>query len=368
MGILRVRFVCAAIVGALTAAVAAAPPDAEIRRLLVERVDTHRQSVGIVVGVVGPEGRRVVSYGRRAAGDAAPLDGDAVFEIGSVTKVFTAVLLAEAVRRGEVALDDPVSKYLPPEATLPTRNGRAITLVDLATHTSGLPRMPTNFTPTDPANPYADYTVVQMYSFLAGYQLTRDVGASFEYSNLGVGLLGHVLARRAGVDYETLVRTRITAPLGMTSTSIALSPAQRARLVQGHNGRLEPTANWDIPTFAGAGALRSSTNDLLEFLSAVMGLSQSPLGPAFAATLAVRRPVTSTPHETGLGWQILKDYGTEIVWHNGGTGGYRSWVGYEARSRTGVVILMNAGTRVGGDDLGPHLIVRDAPLRTRFPE
>jgi serine-type D-Ala-D-Ala carboxypeptidase/endopeptidase len=372
-----VAFVCLSLVTAAPRAAAprqaatapsAVPSDAEIRRLLVERVDTHRQSVGIVVGVIGPEGRRIVSYGRRAVGDTAPLDGDTVFEIGSVTKVFTAVLLAEAVRRGEVALSDPVSKYLPPEVKLPTRGDRAITLVDLATHTSGLPRMPTNFEPMDAANPYADYSVERMYSFLAGVQLTRDIGASFEYSNLGVGLLGHALARRAGTDYETLMRTRIAEPLGMKSTAIALTPGLRARLARGHNGQLEPTANWDIPTFAGAGALRASANDLLTFLAAAMGDTRSPLASAFAATLAVRRPTGKPPHETALGWQIFKGHDTELMWHNGGTGGYRAWIGYEPRSRTGVVVLMNAGTQVGGDDLGRHLLVPAAPLSTQFPE
>jgi len=342
------------------------PSDEEIRKILVERIDTYRQSVGIVVGVIEPGGRRIVTYGSRAKGDARPLDGDTIFEIGSITKVFTSLLLADAVRRGEVALSDPVAKYLPPEVKMPER-GRAITLQDLATHTSGLPRMPDNFQPKDPANPYADYSTDQMYQFLSRYQLTRDPGATVEYSNFGAGLLGHVLARRAGLDYETLVRTRVTGPLGMRHTAIALSPEMQARLAPGHSPALEPVPNWDLPTFAGAGALRSSTNDMLTFLAAALGYGSSPLDSAFATMLSIRPPPSSTAPDTALGWQIFKGKETEVIWHNGGTGGYRTWVGYEPRSRTGVVVLTNAGTAAGPDDIGRHLLVPSSPLLQKFP-
>lgn len=342
------------------------PSDEEIRKILVERIDTYRQSVGIVVGVIEPGGRRIVTYGSRAKGDARPLDGDTIFEIGSITKVFTSLLLADAVRRGEVALSDPVAKYLPPEVKMPER-GRAITLQDLATHTSGLPRMPDNFQPKDPANPYADYSTDQMYQFLSRYQLTRDPGATVEYSNFGVGLLGHVLARRAGMDYETLVRTRVTGPLGMRHTGIALSPEMQARLAPGHSPALEPVPNWDLPTFAGAGALRSSTNDMLTFLAAALGYGSSPLDSAFATMLSIRPPPSSTAPDTALGWQISRGKETEVIWHNGGTGGYRTWVGYEPRSRTGVVVLTNAGTAAGPDDIGRHLLVPSSALLQKFP-
>jgi len=342
------------------------PSDEEIRKILVERIDTYRQSVGIVVGVIEPGGRRIVTYGSRAKGDARLLDGDTIFEIGSITKVFTSLLLADAVRRGEVALSDPVAKYLPPEVKMPER-GRAITLQDLATHTSGLPRMPDNFQPKDPANPYADYSTDQMYQFLSRYQLTRDPGATVEYSNFGAGLLGHVLARRAGVDYETLVRIRVTGPLGMRHTAIALSPEMQARLAPGHSPALEPVPNWDLPTFAGAGALRSSTNDMLTFLAAALGYGSSPLDSAFATMLSIRPPPSSTAPDTALGWQIFKGKETEVIWHNGGTGGYRTWVGYEPRSRTGVVVLTNAGTAAGPDDIGRHLLVPSSPLLQKFP-
>jgi CubicO group peptidase (beta-lactamase class C family) len=343
------------------AAFAAVVSDADIRAILADRIDVQHQGVGIVVGVIDSTGRRVVAYGKTAK-DGKPVDADTVFEIGSITKVFTSLLLADAVKRGEVALTDPVSKYLPPDVKVPERGGKKITLVDLATHTSGLPRLPWNFQPKDPANPYADYTVAQLYEFLSTVQLTRDIGSKFEYSNFGVGLLGHVLARRANTDYETLVRTRILEPLGMKSTAITLSKAMKDRLAIGHDAGLQPVSNWDIPTLAGAGALRSTANDLLTFLAANIGIEKSPLASSMAAMLATRRS-TGTPNlEIALGWHIWTRDGHEIISHGGGTGGYRTWIGFELKSRTGVVVLSNTSTDAGADDIGLHLLDPAFPL------
>jgi CubicO group peptidase (beta-lactamase class C family) len=303
-----------------------------------------------------------VAHGRFANGDPRPVGADTVYEIGSITKVFTSLLLADAVQRHEVALTDPVSKFLPDTAKMPERGGRTITLQDLATHTSGLPRMPDNFKPADPANPYADYSVEQLYHFLASYHLARDIGSQYEYSNLGGGLLGHVLALRAHTDYASLVRDRITGPLGMSSTAIALSPEMKSRLAVGHSAVLQPVANWDLPTLAGAGALRSTTADLLVFLAANLGYTTSPLAPAMKAMLDVRRPTGTGGLEVALGWHVLTAHGHEIVWHNGGTAGYRTFIGFDRAARSGVVVLSNAGTAAGPDDIGRHLLDPQLPL------
>jgi len=209
------------------AAITQVAPDAEIKRILTDRIDQQHQSVGIVVGVIEAGGRRIVAHGSLAKDDRRPLDGGTVFEIGSMTKVFTSLLLADMVSRGEVALTDPVAKYLPAEVKVPERGGVKITLQHLAMHTSALSRLPSNLNPKDANNPYADYTVQQLYEFLSSAELARDIGSRYEYSNLGAGLLGHVLARRAGMDYETLVRKRILDPLGMKNTSIAKSRSIR---------------------------------------------------------------------------------------------------------------------------------------------
>jgi serine-type D-Ala-D-Ala carboxypeptidase/endopeptidase len=241
------------------------PSDAAIQALLTERIDTEGDGIGIVVGVIDSDGRRVVAHGALVDGDPRPLDGETVLEIGSITKVFTCLLLADMVERGEVALNDPVVKHLPAGVTVPERGGRQISLVDLATHRSGLPRWPDDIAPDELSpkawsNPYADYTVEQLHAFLGSYRLSRDIGATHAYSNLGMGLLGRALAHCAGVDFETLLRSWITGPLGVADTTIALSADQTARFAVGHDQARRPVAAWDMPTFDGAGALRSTAN------------------------------------------------------------------------------------------------------------
>ena len=191
------KYLALAVVLAMPAHTASAegmPPNDSIEMILRDRVDLYKKSVGMVVGIVNSRERKVVAYGKTDLEGDTEVGANTVFEIGSVSKVFTGTLLADAVKRGELRLEDPVSRFLPESVTVPSKDGKEITLLDLATHRSGLPRMPTNFKPADPQNPYADYTVANMYEFLSGYSLTRPVGEAFEYSNLGAGLLGHVLA------------------------------------------------------------------------------------------------------------------------------------------------------------------------------
>lgn len=335
------------------------PSDVDVRQIIAARVDTSKHGTAMVVGIVDARGRRIIAYGTPRVADPRSVDGDTVFEIGSVTKVFTALALADAGTRGEVSLDDPVAKLLP-GVRVPER-GRAITLQDLATHTSGLPRLPSNMAPKDPNNPYADYTVDQLHAFLASHQLSRDVGAQYEYSNLGGGLLGHALASRAGVTYEALIDGRIVKPLGLRSTRITLSDDMRTRLAAGHGPSGDTVPNWDLPTLAGAGALRSTANDLLTFVSAAMD-GGSPLASSFARLTSVRRPTGAPNLDIALGWHALRLNGRDILWHNGGTSGYRSFVGFDPAAHVGVVVLSNAGTAVGVDDIGRHLLDARSPL------
>jgi CubicO group peptidase (beta-lactamase class C family) len=341
----------------------ALPADSAVRSLLTARVqtfpDTGKHGVGIAVGLLDASGRRrVIALG---------VDTGATFEIGSITKTFTASVLADMVARGEVRLDDPVAKYLPDSAHVPSRNGKQITLLDLATQSSGLPRLPSNLAPRDPSNPYADYSVPQLYAFLASYQLPRDIGATYEYSNLGMGLLGFALARKSGTDYETMVQRRILTPLGMRETAIALTPAlraltpaQRARLAPGHDADGNVVANWDLPTLAGAGALRSTTHDMLIYLAANLDTS-SALGRAMHTAHLARREAGNPNMRIGLAWHILARPSGSIVWHNGGTGGYRTITGFDPVRRVGVVVLSNLNASV--DDIGFHLLDETLPLQ-----
>jgi serine-type D-Ala-D-Ala carboxypeptidase/endopeptidase len=362
MGRRRAALLLAGFVLSCATAFTQPPSDTEIRQILAGRVGAENNGSGIVVGVVDANGRRTISYGSLAKNDARKLDGDTVFEIGSMTKVFTSLLLMDMVRRGEVALTDPISKFLPESVKVPERNGRKITLADLSTQSSGLPRMPNNFTPKDPDNPYADYTVQQMYDFLSGYKLTRDVGSQYEYSNLGVGLLGHVLSLRAGISYEALVRSRICDPLGLKDTRVTLTPEMKARLAVGHSGGLQAVENWDIPALAGAGALRSTANDMLTFLAANLGFVKTRLAQDMADEVSVRRSAGAPDMEIAYAWHIQTKDGNSIVWHNGGTGGYRTYMGYDPKARIGVVALTNISTPQGVDDIGRHLLNASYPL------
>ena len=333
--------------------------DSAIRSIIKERVDAKRSS-GIAVGILDPDGHtRIFAYG--TSGTSRPLDANSVFEIGSITKTFTATSLADMVVKGEVKLDDPVAKYLPSNAHVPSRNGKEITLVDLATQSSGLPRMPTNFSPKDQNNPYADYTEQQAVDFVSSYQLTRDVGAKYEYSNLGMGLLGIALTRREGVSYEQLVRKHVIDPLQMNDTRVTFTPSMRERLALGHDDAGKVVSNWDIPGLAGAGALRSTVNDMLKYLAANVDAAHSPLAPAIEMTHVKRHGTDSPNLSLGLAWHILTTpNGNDITWHNGGTGGYRTFTGFDPVRHAGVVVLSNSNT--GVDDIGLHLIDPRLPL------
>ena len=335
------------------------PSDSVVRAIIRARVDAKHTS-GLAVGLLDADGRtRTLAHGIGAGG--RPLDEHSVFEIGSITKTFTSVVLASMVADGLVRLDQPVKELLPAGWTVPSRNGRAITLLDLATHSSGLPRMPNNFAPRDPANPYADYDSTRLRDFLAGYQLPRDVGARYEYSNVAVGLLGFALARRAGTTYERLVTDRVLRPLGMNETAITLTPAMRARLAPGHGADLAPAANWDLDALAGAGALRSTVHDMLRYLRANLDPPKSAVGAALAATHAMRFNPGQGPMTMGLGWhRVVGPSGDTAFFHNGGTAGYRTFVGFDPAKRVGVVVLANGGR--DPDDIGQHLLDPKFPL------
>jgi serine-type D-Ala-D-Ala carboxypeptidase/endopeptidase len=334
------------------------PPDSAIQALLEQRVSDGR-AAGIVIGLIDADGStRILSAG--TAGPGRTLSAETIFEIGSITKVFTGVLLAYMARRGEVVLSDPVVRHLPSEARVPERGARQITLEQLSSQNSGLPRLPDNLRPADPLNPYADYTVAQMYEFLAGYELPRYPGEQFEYSNLGVGLLGHVLALRAGTSYEALMRERVLDPLGMEDTGITLSPTARTRVAAPHEAGGDTVPLWDLPTLAGAGALRSTTHDMLKFAEAALR-GDGAVPDAIREAMRSRAPAGGPTVSIGLGWIRLEAGGDTIVWHNGGTGGSRSFLGVVPAAGTAVVLLTNSGGN-GSDDLALHLLNPALPL------
>ena len=334
------------------------PSDEELQSLIDTRVEEGR-AVGIVVGVIEADQTMRTVWSGNAGADAPPLGVHSVFEIGSITKVFTGTLLANMVARGEVSLADPVSQYLPDNVTVPSRGGKEITLLDLATHHSALPRLPTNLSPADVTNPYADYTVEQMYAFLSTYELPRDIGSAYEYSNFAVGLLGHVLAGVAGGSYEDVIHERILEPLHMRMTGITLEGEMLAQMANGHNEQGEAVPLWDIPTLAGAGALRSNIGDMLTFLAANIRAPESQLEHSMHESHAVRKTINEEMG-VGLNWHVRSVGEEKIVWHNGGTAGFRTFIGFDPAKGVGVVVLTNSAH--GADDIGFHLINQNLPL------
>jgi D-alanyl-D-alanine-carboxypeptidase/D-alanyl-D-alanine-endopeptidase len=318
-------------------------------------------NVGIVVGIVTPCGREVYAYGRTALSGGQPVDENTVFEIGSIGKTFTALLLADMVERNEVSFDDPIEKYLPSSVTVPKFEGQSITLIDLATQTSGLPLIPDNL-PADEKSPYANYTVAQMYAALAQTRLIHQIGIRYEYSNFGMGLLGHILSLQSGMSYEELVVTRITNELGMSDTRSKLTPEMQDHLATGYrDGEQFPL--WYNPTLAGAGDLRSTVHDLLIYLAANVGLINSRLYDAMQLTQEPRYSIDSTM-KIGLAWQIHTHGDPRIVDHLGATGGYYGYAGFVKDKQTGVVVLTNTFHDVS--DIGLDLL-RSATTQTTTP-
>jgi CubicO group peptidase (beta-lactamase class C family) len=315
-----------------------------------------KKDVGIVVGVIDRHGQRVFGYGSVAVNGGKAPNGDTVFEIGSITKVFTTLVLAQMVRDGQLKLDDPVKDYLPREAQVPKRDDKEITLRHLATHTSGLPIAPTDICwhvllrPADWDNPYAHYGTKQLYAYLAKCRLLSEPGARYEYSNLGMGLLGIALTcKDKATDYDELIRRRVADPLSMKDTRVTLSQGQRARFAQGHDDDGEPTAPWDFETMEGFGALRSTANDLLRFLAANLGLTRTKPQAALEDCHKARVDTPDNQVRVGLGWHVLKlpEASEPIVCHSGETGGARAFLGFCKESKVGVVVLSNSA-QLGG--------------------
>jgi CubicO group peptidase (beta-lactamase class C family) len=324
-------------------------------------VDEARQRVNarwypsLVVAFIDGTNSEIASFGK--LDDGAVPDGRTVYEIGSITKTFTAALLADAIESGRVTRDTAVATLLP-AFSIPTRKGKYITVADLATQSSGLPYMPDNLTPANSSNPFADYDVTKLKSFLAAYELKRDPGDAYEYSNLGFGLLGFALTQPQ--SFGDVVRAKILEPLGMTMTAVGLDDAMTAHLARGHNRRNRPADNWKFDVLAGCGGIDTTAEDMLRYLKANMDGEGKTPSRAFRLAQQPQRDVNST-ERIGLAWMTRAAKPDDVIWHNGTTFGYASFIGFTANRKRGVVILTNISESV--DDLG-FAALSDAPLRS----
>lgn len=330
----------------------------DIEKLARNRVE-YEETPGIVVGVFENGKPSFYAHGVASTKTKQPVNAQTVFEIGSISKVFTTTLLAFMIEEGKVTLSDTVQKLLPDEVKMPVRNDRVITIGDLATIRSGLPRMPGNFAPVNVQNPYIDYTSEKLYAFLSSYELTRDIGSKYEYSNLGIGLLGHTLTRVSGKSYQQMIQEMIVKPLKLTRTGLNTPDQKTENKAAGHVGNVVvPDWTWtDESVMAPAGGLYASAEDLITFLAAQFSENGSRWNKAVANARAVRAEA-GPGMDVGLGWHIKNK---TIVWHNGGTGGFRTFAGFDPEKKKAVVVLTNS--IAGADDLGFHLLDNSIPLK-----
>lgn len=319
------------------------PHKAIVTALFKPLVDAEYAS-GIVVGLYDAGKTEVYGFGKGPGNQ--PPDASTLFEIGSVTKVFTSLLFADAIQRQEVSLETELSDLLPPGVTAPTRDKRTITLGMLATHTSGLPRLPPSLRDKENLpDPYAKYGEEALYDDLIHAQLAGTPGTSVVYSNFGAGVLGFVLGRKLGTSYAVALEGRVLQPLGLGSTFLSVPEAAKYRRTTGTNADLQPVSYWYFDALAGAAALVSDAHDMLSLIDDELDAASGSHAALRQAMHLTQQPQLDHPDgdNEGLGWEIDS---AGRYWHNGQTGGFHSFVGFDTKTRRGVVILASTGAAV----------------------
>jgi D-alanyl-D-alanine-carboxypeptidase/D-alanyl-D-alanine-endopeptidase len=333
----------------------------DLRATLEQRFKNDRTGACVAAGVID-NGAIAMAYYCADPKAPRPYDEHTAFEIGSVTKTMTAALLAEFIARGEVTLDDPIAKLLPPGTVVPSFNGHDITIGQIVTHTSGLPGVPVGYRPADMNNPYADATERQLLDNLAATKLTREPGSKWEYSNFAMIVLSYALAKRNGTDYESLLRAHLLTPLGMNESYVE-KPPSGVHLAQGHLPGGATAIPWDFePTMAGVGGVRATLSDMLRYLEGELGTRDSTITPALGRTQDLVATVGG--HKMAMNWNIITPRGHTYLIHEGGTGGYSSFAGFDHAAKRGVVLLCDTAlTATGGlGSLGLHLIDSGIPV------
>ncbi|MEV7923744.1 MULTISPECIES: serine hydrolase domain-containing protein [unclassified Kitasatospora] len=303
----------------------------------------------VTVAVARGDAEEVRCHGRLGHGRTAACSPDTVFELGSVSKTFTALLLAQMAARGDVSLDDTVERRLPDcWRPVTVRSPEPIRLLHLATHTSGLPRLPPGLAaravPTWFTNPYVAFGDEQLRAGVARTTVRCRPGSRYRYSNYGVALLGRVLSETGGSPYGELLAERVLRPLGLGATTCTADPPGRA--VGYRRGQELPP--WHIPGLPGAGALRASGADLLRYLRAHLGGGHGELA---AALREVQRPRLRLPRSTDelcLVWNHRRPGGRDLYFHAGATRGFTAFVGFSPQASAAVAALANTGPSLDG--------------------
>ena len=329
---------------------------------LISPLLAQHEQLGLVVGLQIGDRSVVYGYGALDETRLTVPNERTLFEIGSITKVFTRLLLVTMVEEGLVSLDEPLRSLLPECPDLP----QDITLLRLAT-SGGLPGLPLDLFETpdfNPRNPYGHFTPAQLYTYLATSRSDTGGAQSETYVplNLGAAVLGDVLGRKLGLSYEQAVVQRICDPLGLPDTRSKLTAEQQERLATPHTPTGEPTLNWDLPTLPGAAGLRSTAQDLLILLTTNLGSVSTPLQSALRLCRQIVVEHSLPQGNLPFGWYVSrsKEPGKALYWQNGGTGGYRAFAGFRQESQSGVVVLSNYGptAKIGIDRIGITLLDR----------
>jgi len=308
-------------------------------------------TTGLSIGILKDGLINTYNYGEIKKGTGTLPTTDTIYEIGSITKTFTATILAKFVADGLVSLNEPVVKFLPDDIAA-NRQLRKIELVHLINHTSGLARLPQNlFLYSNPyRNPYKNYNTARLFAALKKCSLKSVPGDAYAYSNFATGLLGVILERVSGKRYDLLVKEIITGPLKMESTAQHLSAEQYGRLAKGYTKWSFPASNWDFDALAACGALRSTVNDLMLYAQANMANGTDKLSMAFG----LAHKVTHNKPQVALGWHLLTYNSADYLWHNGGTGGSRSFLILNAEKKFAAIVLANAA--VSCDELAIKML------------
>jgi len=352
--------------------------DDSIRDILRRRIDVEKRTLGMAVCVVTPDRQRIVTWGRERLGDSRPVSTETVFEIASMTKVFTALLLADMALRGEVGLDDPVKRHLPGDFRVPELDGRQITLADLATHTSGLPwwppfpGAPQSFDLAFMMTAVPQFSLEKFKAWLADFRLQNPPGATWAYGNTDYALLSIALAHRGGRPYDALLQTRVIDPLGLTDTTFRPTAAMASRLAEGHSQTLKPEPPMDLGIFAAGGGLCSTPRDLSRFAAAILPGSGAHIAPAAELLLTVRRPAPPIDGMQALGWEVRDAPGGAFVSKDGVSWGQGASMVFDPGKRLAGVAFSNtapdlrfakySGGGVGAADVAQHVLRPQIPL------
>ncbi len=336
-----------------------------LQQLLERRYRGDRTSVCVAAAVIEQDIQRAVVCADPAHPRA--LDGTHALEIGSISKTMTAALLAELIDQGKLRLSDPVARHLPTGTVVPSFEGSPITLAHLVTHTSGLPALPSRMQVLSPDNPYRDLTEAALLASLADVELAHAPGARWAYSNYGGMLLSYVVARVAGTDFESFAHDRLFAPLGMRHAYVARVPAD-AQAVAGHRPTGEATSPWDFPaTMAGVGGVRATLDDMIRYAEANLGRGDAHTAAVLATThdrVDLGVPPSPDDPEMAMGWIRLRLSGRTMLAHDGGTGGFSSFLVIDPDRDRAIVLLADTslGNLGGLTDVALHLLDPSQPL------